>query len=175
MVYDSSRSGAACRRTGARFPERASRGADRGRGEARWAGRYHLDRGSRIHRGVRIWVGPGATLALARGGGIGARTVINVESGLTIGTGSQVSWDAQILDTDFHRITGTDGTVLPHTIAVAIGDHVLVGTGALILKGVVIGDGAVVAAGSVVTSSVAAATIVAGNPARAISRLERWD
>ncbi|KGJ71970.1 hypothetical protein GY21_18550 [Cryobacterium roopkundense] len=138
-------------------------------------GRYHLDRGSRIHRGVRIWVGPGATLALARGGGIGARTVINVESGLTIGTGSQVSWDAQILDTDFHRITGTDGTVLPHTIAVAIGDHVLVGTGALILKGVVIGDGAVVAAGSVVTSSVAAATIVAGNPARAISRLERWD
>jgi len=138
-------------------------------------GHYRLERGSRIHRGVRIWVGPGATLTLRRGGGIGARTVINVESGLTIGAGSQVSWDAQILDTDFHRITGVDGAVHPHTAAVVIGRHVLIGTGALILKGVTIGDGAVVAAGAVVTTSVAAATIVAGNPARAVSRLAKWD
>jgi maltose O-acetyltransferase len=49
-----------------------------------------------------------------------------------------------------------------------IEDDVWIGFNSTILKGVTIGKGAVVGAGSVVTKDVAAYTIVAGNPAKAI-------
>ena len=47
-----------------------------------------------------------------------------------------------------------------------------IGSGATILCGVEIGENAIVGAGSVVTKSVAAGTIVAGNPARVLRRIE---
>lgn len=137
-------------------------------------GIYDLRPGSRIHNGARIWVGPGATLTLERGSAIGPRDVVNVESGLSIGEGSQVSWDTQLLDTDFHRLTLADGCTRPHTAPIRIGNHVLIGTGAMVLKGVTIGDGAVVAAGSVVARSVSPSTVVAGNPASPVGEVSLW-
>ena len=53
---------------------------------------------------------------------------------------------------------------------VLLEDYVWIGSGAMILPGVRIGRGAVVGAGSVVSKSVAAGSIVVGNPARAISK-----
>lgn len=47
-----------------------------------------------------------------------------------------------------------------------------IGVGCKILKGVTIGEGAIVAAGSVVTRDVAPWTIVGGNPAQVIRRLQ---
>ncbi len=48
-----------------------------------------------------------------------------------------------------------------------------IGSGATILANVTIGENAIVGAGSVVTKDVPANTIVAGNPARVLRRLER--
>jgi acetyltransferase-like isoleucine patch superfamily enzyme len=48
-----------------------------------------------------------------------------------------------------------------------------VGAGAIILPGVVVGEGAIVAAGSVVGQDVPDYTVVAGNPARPVRKLER--
>ena len=48
-----------------------------------------------------------------------------------------------------------------------------IGFDALILKGVHIGEGAIVGARSVVTSNVEPYTVVAGNPAVIVKRLER--
>jgi UDP-2-acetamido-3-amino-2,3-dideoxy-glucuronate N-acetyltransferase len=47
-----------------------------------------------------------------------------------------------------------------------------IGSGSTILCGVEIGEDAIVGAGSVVTTNVPARTIVAGNPARALRRIE---
>jgi acetyltransferase-like isoleucine patch superfamily enzyme len=55
---------------------------------------------------------------------------------------------------------------------VEIHDKVWIGFGATLLKGVVIGEGAVIGAGSMVTRDVQAHTVVAGNPARPIRRIE---
>lgn len=53
-----------------------------------------------------------------------------------------------------------------------IGDDCWIGGGAYILPGVTIGRGVTVGAGSVVTKSVEPFTVVAGNPARLIRKLE---
>ena len=47
-----------------------------------------------------------------------------------------------------------------------------IGTGVKVLKGVTIGEGAIVAAGSVVTKNVEPWTVVGGNPAKLIKRLQ---
>jgi acetyltransferase-like isoleucine patch superfamily enzyme len=48
-----------------------------------------------------------------------------------------------------------------------------IGSGAVIMCGLTIGEGAIVGAGSVVTKNVRAHTIVAGNPARLLRRVDR--
>lgn len=55
---------------------------------------------------------------------------------------------------------------------IVIEDKVWIGINATILPGVRIGYGAIVGAGSVVTKEVPAMTIVAGNPARIIKKIE---
>ena len=56
---------------------------------------------------------------------------------------------------------------------IIIEDDVWIGFKSSILKGVTIGRGAIVAAGSVVTKAVPEYSLVAGNPAVVIRRLER--
>lgn len=55
---------------------------------------------------------------------------------------------------------------------VIIGDDVWIGCNSIILKGVKIGSGSIVAAGSIVTKSIPPNTMVAGNPARVVKKVE---
>lgn len=137
-------------------------------------GKYVLEPGSTITDGVRMWVGRGATFTMKRGSKIGDRSVVNVESAVTLEEGTRVSWDVQILDTDFHWLEGESGSRRPHTAAIVLGPHALVGARSMILKGVTVGDGAVVGAGSVVRRSVSPNTVVAGNPAQTVTTVLNW-
>lgn len=56
---------------------------------------------------------------------------------------------------------------------IIIENKVWIGTGCKIMKGVTIGEGAVIAAGSVVVKNVDPWTVVGGNPAQFIKRIER--
>ncbi len=55
---------------------------------------------------------------------------------------------------------------------VVIGNNVWIGAGVSIMPGVHVGDNAVIAGGAVVTKDVPADTIVGGNPAKIIRRIE---
>lgn len=55
---------------------------------------------------------------------------------------------------------------------VVIGANCLIGTGAVILPGVTLGEGCIVGANAVVTKSFPPYTVVAGNPAIAVRRIE---
>lgn len=57
---------------------------------------------------------------------------------------------------------------------IVVKDNVWIGFGATILKGVTIGEGAIIGAKSVVTHNVEPYTVVAGNPARVLKRLEGY-
>ena len=56
--------------------------------------------------------------------------------------------------------------IMTLALPITVADNAWIGAGAIILPGVTIGEGAVVGAGSVVTRSVAAHSVVVGNPAR---------
>jgi len=55
---------------------------------------------------------------------------------------------------------------------VNIGNNVFVGVNAIILRNVTIGDNSVIGAGAVVTEDIPACSVVLGNPARVIKKLE---
>ncbi|KGE19328.1 acyltransferase [Paenibacillus wynnii] len=57
---------------------------------------------------------------------------------------------------------------------VVVEDDVFIGARAIIMPNVTLGKGCIVAAGSVVTKSVTAGDVVAGNPAKVISRVETY-
>jgi maltose O-acetyltransferase len=92
--------------------------------------------------------------------------VVTVE----IGDGTQIGPAVQLYAADHPRDAKVRRDGLEFGKPVRIGRHVWIGGGAIILPGVTIGDGAVIGAGSVVTRDVAAGMIVAGNPARVISK-----
>jgi acetyltransferase-like isoleucine patch superfamily enzyme len=139
----------------------------------RGPGEVILHPGSRIRRDARIYVGPGARLEVHPGGIIGIRATVNVETEFVVGPGCELSWDVEVMDTDFHNIIGPSGPRV-RTKPVHLGRGVLVGARAIILKGANVGDGAVVAAGAVVTGDVAPGTVVAGNPARVVGEVTSW-
>jgi len=113
--------------------------------------------------------------------------LLMAEELIEIGSYCLISWNVGIADSDFHPIDPTqrrqDALALApchkerpprppiRTAPVHIADNVWIGMNAVILKGVTIGENAVVAAGSVVSKSVAANTVVAGNPAVVVREL----
>jgi acetyltransferase-like isoleucine patch superfamily enzyme len=121
-----------------------------------------------ISRGARIMIYEGAQLD------IGAETVINFNATITclrrisIGLGSGIGWNCNLLDGNAHPLT-VDGAPRPVHTPIQIGDRVWVGTGVTVI-GATIGDGTVIGAGSVVASDVPGGVLVVGNPARVVSK-----
>ncbi|GAC1304428.1 MAG: acetyltransferase [Vulcanimicrobiaceae bacterium] len=108
-------------------------------------------------------VGPGAQILplgiVNAGASIGRNTIVN--------SGAIVEHDCSVAD-HVHIATGAR---LASTVTVGDGAHV--GAGATVRQLVTIGARAVVAAGAVVVADVAEATLVAGIPARRVSRSGR--
>ncbi len=89
---------------------------------------------------------------------------------IEIGSQCRIGAGARIVDADFHGVAPEEREMQGASGAVRIGDRVWIGMGAIILKRVRIDDGAVVGAGAVVSADVEEGAVVAGNPARVISR-----
>ena len=71
-----------------------------------------------------------------------------------------------------HRLSPNGRTEDGYGIGITIGNDVWIGGHATILPGITIGDGAVIAAGSVVTKDVAPNSLVAGNPAKFMKKID---
>lgn len=123
-----------------------------------------------LAEGAEIFLGKdcgmsGATLCAAK----------KITIGEYVGLGANVS----IYDTDFHPLDPylrrygklEDTRVAP----VMIGDYAWIGANSMILKGVNVFRGAVIGAGSVVTHDVPELTVVAGNPAKVVKKIDMRD
>jgi maltose O-acetyltransferase len=111
---------------------------------------------------------------------IGDRTFINInctvldapisDGTITLGSDCLIGPNVQLLAVS-HAVNPTERLNKENFAApITIGNNVWIGAGVIVLAGITIGDNAVVGAGSVVTNSVAANTVVAGNPAREIRK-----
>jgi acetyltransferase-like isoleucine patch superfamily enzyme len=113
--------------------------------------------------------------------------LVMAEELIEIGSYCMISWNVGIADSDFHPLDPVERrkdalALAPYykdrpprppirTAPVRIGDNVWIGMNAVILKGVTVGENSVIAAGAVVSRSVAANTVVAGNPAVVVRQL----
>lgn len=110
---------------------------------------------------------------IGRGCGINHRVFILAEHGVEIGENVVLSAGAMLIDSGLD-VRGYANSAFPMHVGkkIVIEDGVWIGAGAIILPGVRIGKKSIVGAGSVVTKNVDPYTIVAGNPARMIRRVE---
>jgi acetyltransferase-like isoleucine patch superfamily enzyme len=93
---------------------------------------------------------------------------------IEIGDDNMFGPDVYVTDSNHQHEIGLSPQALPMDIGmVRIGSRCWIGAKVVILKDVELGDGCVVAAGSVVTRSVKPGEIVAGVPARPMSRAEK--
>ncbi len=144
--------------------------------------------GARVRlNGEQVWIAAGdgtpKTLEIGDDTGIGHRTEFIVGTTITIGRHVMIANRVSLLGFDGHPLDplararheppGAEG-VGPITVK----DYAWIGSDCTIQKGVTIGRGAVVAAGSVVKSNIADLTVVSGNPARPVWKIEPppgWD
>lgn len=153
---------------------------------SRLPGGVTYGRGASTYLGTMFDVGPAGRVTLGDYALVhGARIICDAE--VTIGDHALISWNVVLMDT--YRLPLDPGDrrkeleLLPTcpqrltcaTVAtqpVRIGNNVWIGFDACVLPGVTIGEGSVVGAKSVVTQDVPPCTVVAGNPARIIRRLD---
>jgi UDP-2-acetamido-3-amino-2,3-dideoxy-glucuronate N-acetyltransferase len=122
----------------------------------------------------------GTFVEIQKGAWIGKRVKVSSHSficeGVTIEDEVFIGHGVMFINDRYPRSTNPDGSVqteadwmLEKTV---IKKRASVGSNATILCGVTVGEGAVVGAGSVVTRDVPAYTIVAGNPARVLRKVD---
>jgi serine acetyltransferase len=122
------------------------------------------------------------TLACHAPGATSWRIWLNRWRGAHIGKNVWIGYDAIIDTSRADLVTIRDGAtvqiramIIAHfreQEGVVIEENAVIGAGAIILPNVTVGQGSIVTAGSVVTKSVPPKTMVQGNPARAIARVE---
>jgi acetyltransferase-like isoleucine patch superfamily enzyme len=105
--------------------------------------------------------------------------VLSSKSSIRIGDHTKLGGNARIYDHDYHAVdylsrrSPVNDIAACKTAPVVVGDDILIGANAIILKGVTIGDRSIVGAGSVVAlKNIPPDSLVAGNPARALRKLE---
>jgi acetyltransferase-like isoleucine patch superfamily enzyme len=96
---------------------------------------------------------------------------IAAATSISVGDNCMFATNSYITDADWHD--QYDRTSAPgKTAAIVLDDNVWIGDSAIVCKGVHIGENSIVGAGSVVTHDVPANTVVAGNPAREVKKLD---
>ncbi len=124
----------------------------------------------------------GAVIEIGDNVGISGSTIYARKS-ISIGENTCIGGNCKILDNDFHPletetrnkllhdVNGGDSTLVPSR-SIVIGKNCFIGCNTIILKGTVLGDGCVVGAGAVVSGKFDDNSMIGGNPARVIRKLE---
>ena len=142
--------------------------------------------GASTYLGTMFDVGPQGRVTLGNHALVhGARIICDAE--VSIGDYALISWNVVLMDTyrvpfDPHERRKELERVPKRALRLACADvpakpirierNVWIGFDACVLPGIRIGEGSVVGARSVVTADVPSFTVVAGNPARVIRKLE---
>jgi acetyltransferase-like isoleucine patch superfamily enzyme len=111
---------------------------------------------------------------------IGHNCDFRIGKRISIGRNCNLSGDTMIMDSNAHpadpQSRWNDQAPDPEEVRpVVISDGVWIGKGCIVFPGVKIGEGSIVSAGSVVRTHVPPYSVVAGNPAKVMFRLNKPD
>ena len=123
----------------------------------------------------------GTFVEIQKGAKIGKNCKISSHTficeGVTIEDNVFVGHNVTFINDVYPRSTNSDGTLQTesdwHCVPTLIKKGASIGSSVTLLCGITIGENAIVGAGSVVTKDVPANTIVAGNPARILRKIEK--
>ena len=144
-------------------------------------------RGSQVNDGTMFDLGPNASVHIGECALLTSVWFL-CDAEISIGAFTMISWSVVIMDTyrmpldpegrrselhDLPRRAHRKVAAAVPARPVRIGSDVWIGFDSCILPGVTIGNGSIVGARSVVSEDVEPYTIVAGNPARVVRRLNK--
>ncbi len=143
-------------------------------------GGLHLGAGARLMQGAVLHVYnfrglSGSGISIGRDCVIGMNACITGQGGVRLGDNVIVAPGAMILAVE-HRYEESGRPIREQGIeakGIEIKDGAWIGAGSVILDGVTMAENAVAGAGSVVTRDVGPGEVVAGNPARPVTKSER--
>jgi acetyltransferase-like isoleucine patch superfamily enzyme len=125
----------------------------------------------------------GAFVEIQKGAHIGKRVKVSSHTficeGVTIEDEVFIGHGVMFINDKYPRSTNPDGSSQTEAdwgvVPTLVKRGASIGSNATLLCGVTIGEGAVIGAGSVVTKDVPPYTVVAGNPARSLRKIEPGD
>lgn len=94
---------------------------------------------------------------------------------ITIGDECIISWNTQIIDSDFHHVF-SEGKIINDDAEIIIGNHVWIASHVIILKGTTIPEGCVVACGSMLKGRIMcnANSLISGFPVKILRNNIMW-
>lgn len=129
-----------------------------------------------IGHGSKIIVGPEASLLFGDNFKLTAESSIIAFNKIQFGNECLISWETQIMDTDFHKIKNENGEILNIPKPIIIGNHVWIGSRCTILKGSVIPDNSIIGVNSLVNNELPESNcIYAGIPVKCIKEKVYWE
>ena len=118
---------------------------------------------------------PEAKIHIGNNVGISGATIY-ARKGITIGDNTMIGGNVKILDNDFHPLEAEarirDDKDMIRAKEIVIGKNCFIGCNAIILKGTVLGNGCVVGAGAIVSGKFEPNSVIVGNPANVIKKLD---
>ena len=130
--------------------------------------------GVKLGSGCRVSVNPKSNLRFGDSVCITANTTIICKRSISIGDGCLVSWNVQIMDTDFHKLY-EDGVHSNNDKPIEFGQKVWINSNCLILKGSQVSDGCVIGAGSILNRKYETKNaLIVGNPAHICKENIKW-
>lgn len=131
------------------------------------AGEVEFQGVARIKFGASITVSQGGKLKLGDGFRLSSGSRIVCYKSIIVGRNCRISWDVQLIDTDFHRIFDENKKHINPDKEIRIGNDCWIGNNSFIQKGSVLGNMLVVASNSMVNSHIPEDNVIlAGSPAR---------
>ncbi len=128
-----------------------------------------------IKYGASIIVAEGARLKLGDRFRISSGSNIICYKSIEFGQNCRISWDSQIIDTDFHKIFNNNNEHINPDKEIRIGSDCWIGNHCFIQKGTILGNMVVIASNTLVSSSIPDDNVIlAGSPAKIIRTSTTW-
>ena len=128
-----------------------------------------------IKYGAKIIVGEAGTLKVGKNFRISSGSSVICYQSVEVGDDCRISWDSQIIDTDFHRVYDLESNHINPNKDVKLGNNCWIGNHCLVQKGTRLADMVVLSSNSMINKIIDCSNVIlAGSPAKVIRDSITW-